>query len=82
MCVPSWSSVYVNRLAARILEKTTGLSFDAKNPATIALGRMGGMKAYKARAQKLTSSQRKKFSSKAALAGWKTQRHIYHYPTS
>jgi hypothetical protein len=41
-----------------------------KNPAAVALGRLGGKKGGKARAEKLTSEQRKEIAQKAAKARW------------
>ena len=41
-----------------------------KNPAAVALGRLGGLKGGKARANKLTPEQRKEISQKAAKARW------------
>jgi hypothetical protein len=42
-----------------------------KNPAAVALGRLGGTKGGKARAAKLTPEQRRESARKAALARWK-----------
>jgi hypothetical protein len=42
-----------------------------KNPAAVALGRLGGLKGGKARAKKLTAAERKESARKAALARWK-----------
>jgi hypothetical protein len=41
-----------------------------KNPHAVALGRLGGKKGGKARAQKLTPEERKDISRKAAKARW------------
>jgi hypothetical protein len=41
-----------------------------KNPAAVALGRLGGLKGGKARARKLTSVQRQASARKAARARW------------
>lgn len=41
-----------------------------KNPAAVALGRLGGLKGGKARARKLTAEQRKESARKAAVARW------------
>ena len=65
----------VNVLAAHILEQATGESKpkpeDAKkNPAAVALGRLGGLKGGKARMDKLTPEQRKDIAQKAAKARW------------
>jgi hypothetical protein len=41
-----------------------------KNPHAVALGRLGGQKGGKARAEKLTPEQRSEISRKAAKARW------------
>ena len=41
-----------------------------KNSAAVALGRLGGLKGGKARAEKLTPRQRKDSARKAAVARW------------
>ncbi len=41
-----------------------------KNPAAVALGRLGGRKGGPARAQALTSERRREIAKKAALARW------------
>ena len=43
---------------------------DGKNPAAVALGRLGGLKGAKARAAKLTAKKRKEIAKKAATARW------------
>ncbi len=45
-----------------------------KNPAAVALGRLGGLKGGKARASKLTADERSKIAKKAAVARWKAKR--------
>jgi hypothetical protein len=42
-----------------------------KNPAAVALGRLGGLKGGKARAAKLSAKKRKEIAKKAAQARWK-----------
>jgi len=44
-----------------------------KNPAAVALGRLGGLKGGKARAEKLTAEQRSEIAKKAASARWKKE---------
>jgi len=44
-----------------------------KNPHAVALGRLGGKKGGKARADKLTPEQRKEIARKAAKARWGKQ---------
>jgi hypothetical protein len=45
-----------------------------KNPAAVALGRLGGQRGGKARADSLTAEQRKDIATKAAAARWKRDR--------
>lgn len=49
---------------------------DGKNPLAVALGRLGGLKGGRARADKLTEDERKASAIKAARARWdrKSQR--------
>lgn len=42
-----------------------------KNPAAVALGRLGGLKGGKARAASLTKEKRAEIAKKAAAARWK-----------
>ena len=44
-----------------------------KDPAAVALGRKGGLKGGKARAQKLTPEQRSEIAKRAARARWRTR---------
>jgi hypothetical protein len=41
-----------------------------KNPAAVALGRLGGLKGGKARAEKLSARRRKQIAKKAAATRW------------
>ena len=43
----------------------------AKNPAAVALGRLGGLKGGKARAEKLSARKRSEIAKKAAAARWR-----------
>jgi len=66
----------VNVLASQIVEEATGEATSkpedsTKNPAAVALGRLGGLKGGKARAEKLTPEQRKEIAKRAAQARWK-----------
>jgi hypothetical protein len=45
-----------------------------KNPAAVALGRLGGLKGGKARARKLTPEQRQEIAKKAAVERWKKRK--------
>lgn len=51
-------------------ESTTELARPEKNPAAVALGRLGGQKGGKARAEKLTPERRKEIARKAAETRW------------
>lgn len=58
-------------------EKLTGEPLDKepeKNPHAVALGRLGGQKGGKARAETLTPAQRKAIAKRAALARWNRQK--------
>ncbi len=58
----------VNVLAADIVAEATGDS--EKNPAAVALGRLGGLKGGAARAKKLSKKRRSEIAKKAAQARW------------
>lgn len=45
-----------------------------KNPAAVALGRLGGLKGGKARAEKLSAKRRKEIAEKAARERWGKER--------
>ena len=45
-----------------------------KNPAAVALGRLGGLKGGKARAAKMTPEERSEAARKAAQARWKKEK--------
>ena len=59
-----------NTIASQIVELTTGQPTKEKNPAAVALGRLGGLKGGKARAKKLSPERRKEIAKKAAQARW------------
>jgi len=65
----------VNELAKQIVDEATGEAppFDpneGKNPAAVELGRRGGLRGGKARAQRMTPEQRSESARKAARARW------------
>ncbi|HJP17214.1 MAG: hypothetical protein CMD96_07865 [Gammaproteobacteria bacterium] len=71
--MPKRSSKDFNEIAASIVQNTTNpqkKKVPQKNPAAVALGRLGGLKGGKARAKKLTKKQRSDIASKAATARW------------
>ena len=57
----------INKLASKI----TNVATKEKNPAAVALGRLGGKKGGPARAAKLTKEQRIEIAQKAAKKRWK-----------
>ncbi len=61
------SSKDVNEIAANIVAQATGQD---KNPAAVALGRLGGLRGGKARADKLSAKRRAQIARKAAKARW------------
>ena len=62
----------INLLAKRIVNSITGVSPE-KNPAAVALGRLGGLKGGKARAKKLTKKERVEIASNAAKVRWRKE---------
>lgn len=64
-----------NQLAKSIVDQATGegdpTPADGKNPAAVALGRLGGLKGGKARAEKLSPKKRAEIAKKAAKARWR-----------
>lgn len=68
----------LNQLAKSILDAATGEQAETppekaepmKNPAAVALGRLGGKKGGAARAAKLTPEQRREIAKKAANKRW------------
>lgn len=64
----------INQLAAAIVEQTTNgnvtTNLTRKNPAAVALGRLGGLKGGVARAKKLNGKRRSDIAKKAAQARW------------
>jgi hypothetical protein len=59
----------INELASTIVKEATSEAKE-KNPYAVALGRLGGGKGGKARAEKLTPERRKEISRKAARVRW------------
>ncbi len=62
----------LNQTAFSIVQQVTGSAKaqPEKNPAAVALGRMGGLKGGKARAASLSKAERKAIAQKAAKARW------------
>jgi len=72
----------LNELAASITDEATNENppeetkpeDDGKNPAAVALGRLGGLKGGKARAANMTKRQRSIAAKKAAMSRWRKKR--------
>jgi len=65
----------MNSLAKFIVDVATGQvelpkSDDGKDPAAVALGRKGGLKGGRARAQKLSAKRRTEIAKEAAKRRW------------
>jgi len=76
--MPKRSSSDLNQTAFRVVQQSTwhGEPFQqpsppAKNPAAVALGRLGGLKGGKARAASLSAQKRKEIARKAAKSRWR-----------
>jgi hypothetical protein len=68
-----------NELAKLVVDLAVGESedittTDGRNPAAVALGRLGGLKGGKARAEKLSKKRRAEIARRAAKARWKNDR--------
>lgn len=66
----------LNELARGIVDRATGAvppteEDSGKNPAAVALGKLGGRKGGLARAAKMTAKQRSASAKKAAAVRWK-----------
>ena len=71
--------------ARRVVEQAIGERLDGtllenpdegKNPHAVALGRLGGQKGGKARAEKLSALRRSEIAKKAAAARWSLRPHV------
>lgn len=56
----------VNKLAHKIAKKAT----EEKNPAAVALGRLGGLVGGHARAEKLSTKRKREIAKNAAKTRW------------
>ena len=66
----------LNQMAASVMRITTGQTEPepVKNPAAVALGRLGGLKGGKARAESLSAAKRKAIAVAAAKKRWSSQK--------
>lgn len=69
--MPKRSSMDINETAFAVVQQATGQATQsAKNPAAVALGRLGGLKGGKARARKLSAEKRVAIARRAAKLRW------------
>ena len=59
-----------NIIAASVVNQAADEAHIVKNPAAVALGRLGGLKGGKARAERLTPERRVEIAKRAARARW------------
>jgi hypothetical protein len=69
----------VNEIAFRVAKEAMGdasaKSTRTKNPAAVVLGRLGGLKGGRARAEKLPPAERSRIASLAARKRWEGKAH-------
>lgn len=68
----------VNELAKRLVEEATGEAEPTdppppKNPAAVELGRRGGLKGGRVRAERMTPEERSEAARRAALSRWRAE---------
>lgn len=69
--MPKRSSKDLNVTAFNVVQQATGQAAKPeKNPAAVALGRLGGLKGGNARAEILSASERREIAKKAAMIRW------------
>ena len=78
--MPKRSSRDINANAFSIVQQITGEApppppVKEKNPAAVALGKLGGLKGGKARAASMTPEKRKEIAQKAAAKRWSKEGH-------
>ena len=64
----------IDRADSEGMGQPQGLPPKKKNPAAVALGKLGGLKGGKARAAKLSPAKRKAIAKKAAASRWQNKR--------
>jgi hypothetical protein len=68
--------------AQKVVDISTKQPTPEKNPAAVALGRLGGLKGGKARAAMLTPDQRSEIAQRAAKQRWTKREGIGIVPTA
>ncbi len=69
---PTDINILASQIIAEVTKEPTLKPIKEKNPAAVALGRLGGLKGGKARAEKLSAKKRKAIAQKAAKTRWET----------
>lgn len=70
--MPKRSSSDINEMAFAVVEQAARTP-SRKNPAAVSLGRLGGLKGGKARANKLSAAKRRQIAKRAANARWQSE---------
>lgn len=68
--------------AKKLVDIRTKQAPPEKNPAAVALGRLGGLKGGKARADKLTQEQRIEIAQRAAKQRWARKKGVPQEPAT
>jgi len=63
-------NILASQIVAEAIKESISKPTREKNPAAVALGRLGGLKGGKARAEKLSSKRRKAIAQKAVKTRW------------
>lgn len=77
--MPKRSSIKrdINQTAFAVVQAATeSAPATTKNPAAVALGRLGGLKGGQARAKSLSAQRRKEIAKRAALSRWNPRKTI------
>ena len=72
---PTDSNQLAKMIVDQATEETSPEPKPEKNPAAVALGRLGGLKGGPARAKKLSAKKRRSIAKKAAQTRWKKSEH-------
>jgi hypothetical protein len=71
MIIKTWYKLIVDIATGQIEDREPTPEEQGKNPAAVALGKLGGLKGGKARAQNMSPDQRSAAARKAVAARWK-----------
>ena len=63
-------NILASQIVAEATKEPTKKPIKEKNPAAVALGRLGGLKGGKIRAERLSAKRRKSIAQKAAKTRW------------